>query len=71
MFESDDLLPVLVEAVVRSVWLAVVAAWALLLFAFRNAAMAGITAILAIIGLRDGWTTAALVIAGAVAAFAT
>lgn len=71
MFESDDLLPVLVEAVVRSVWLAFVTAWALLLFAFRNAAMAGIVAGLMIVGLREGWTTAALLIAGAAAVFVT
>lgn len=71
MFESDDVLPVLVEAVVRSVWLAVVTAWALLLFAFRNAAMAGIAATLTIVGLREGWMTAALLIAGVVAAFVT
>lgn len=71
MFESDDLVPVLVEAVVRSVWLAFVTAWALLLFAFRNAAMAGIAATLTIVGLREGWTTAALLIAGVVAAFVT
>lgn len=71
MFESDDLLPVLVEAVVRSVWLAVVTAWALLLFAFRNAAMVGIAATLTIVGLHEGWTTAVLLIAGAVAVLVT
>ena len=33
--------------------------------------MAGIAATLTIVGLREGWTTAALLIAGAVAAFVT
>ena len=41
MFESDDLVPVLVEAVVRSVWLAVVTAWALLLFALSQRSNGG------------------------------
>lgn len=66
MFESDDLVPVLVEAVVRSIWLALVAAWTLLLFAFRNAVMAGIALALMIVGLREGWTAAALLTAGVV-----
>lgn len=66
MFESDDLVAVLLEAVVRSVWLAFVTAWALLLFAFRNAALAGVAATLTVIGLREDWTAAALVVAGVV-----
>lgn len=71
MFESDDLVPVLVEAVVHSVWLAVVTAWALRLFAFRNAVMAATALTLMVVGLREGWTTAALLIAGAAAVFVT
>lgn len=67
MFESDDLLPVLVEAVVRSVWLAFVTAWALLVSALRNAVMTGIVAALMIIGLREGWTTATFLVAGTAA----
>lgn len=71
MFESDDLVPVLVEAVVRSVWLAVVTAWALLLFAFRNAGMAAISVTLTIVGLHEGWTSVALLITGVAAVFVT
>lgn len=71
MFQSDNLVPVLVEAVVRSFWLALVAAWTLLLFAFRNAVMAGIVLTLMFIGLREGWTTSALLLLVAVAVFIT
>lgn len=66
MFESDDLVAVLLEAVVRSVCLAFVTAWTLLLFASRNAVMTGIVASLIIVGLREGLRTAALLIAVAV-----
>ena len=69
MFESDDLVPVLVEAVVRSIWLTIVAAWALLVFAFRNAVMAGIAATLMLVGLSRGWTAAVLVLLVAIAVF--
>lgn len=71
LFESDDLVPVLVEAVVRSIWLAVVTAWTLLLFAFRNTVMAAIAVTLMVVGLRESWTTAALLIAGMAAVFVT
>lgn len=71
MFESDDLLPVLVEAVVRSVWLAFVTAWALLVFTFRNAVLAGIAATLMLVGLREGWTTCGLLLVVAVAVLVT
>lgn len=69
MFESDDLVPVLVEAVVRSIWLALVAAWTLSLFTFRNAVMAGIVLALTVVGLHEGWTAAALLSAGGVSIF--
>lgn len=71
MFESDGIGAVLLEALVRSAWLAFVMAWTLLLFAFRNAVMAGIVASLMIVGLREGWRTVALLMAVAVAVLVT
>lgn len=55
MFESDDLAVILLEAVVRSVWLVLKAVASLGVFAIRHPLVLGTTAVLVALGRWQGW----------------
>lgn len=62
MFESDDLLAILIEAVVRSIWLAFTAAFGLVVFALRYPLALGTSLGLILLGCWQGWDAPTLLV---------